>query len=172
MKIHLVERNVEITDALRAALEKKLAKLDRYFANDVTATVVMNVIRGRHVVEITIPFPGGTLRCEESTSDMYASIDSAAAKIERQIRKHRTRLEKRLREGVEIPVPEEPHEEEPQYKIVRNKRFTLQPMDADEAALQLELVGHSFFVFLNVETEKVNVIYRRKDGNYGLIETE
>jgi putative sigma-54 modulation protein len=163
---------MEISEYLQTALEKKMHKLDKYFSEDAIATVIMSMLRGRHVMEITIPFKGGTLRCEEATSDMYATIDSAIAKLEKQIQKYRTKLSRRLRDDVDIPVSDGVTEEEPPHKIVRTKRFALKPMDPDEAALQMELLGHSFFVFTNMETEKVNVIYRRNDGNYGLIEPE
>lgn len=177
MKIILSGKNLEITDALRNQTIKKVSKLDRYFNEDVEAQVTMSVEGYRHIIEVTIPFDGIVIRAEESTDDMYASIDMVVDKLERQIRKHRTRLGKRIKSGAfknDVPPfsPEISSENEDEPRVVRTKRFAVKPMDVEEATLQMELLGHNFFVFTNGVTDEVNVLYKRKDGNYGLIEPE
>jgi putative sigma-54 modulation protein len=181
MKITVRGKNVEITDALRSAAEEKLSKLDRYFNPNVEAHVTFRVEKNRsvqkakQVIEVTIPFNGVILRGEEATDDMYKSIDLVIDILERQIRKQRTKLEKRnygndsLRYQ-SIPLPEE--EESDEIQIVKTKRFAVKYMSAEEAVLQMELLGHNFFVFRDSDTEQVNVVYKRKDGNYGLIGPE
>ena len=132
--------------------------------------------KNRHIVEVTIPYDGGVIRGEEITGDMYASIDNVLDKLEKQIIRHRTKLEKCLRSGAfremepALAMDDEAEEEGP--KIVRVKRFAIKPMSEEEAMLQIEMVGHSFYVFLNSDTNQMNVLYKRKDGNYGLIEPE
>jgi putative sigma-54 modulation protein len=181
MKITVSGKNMEITEALRSAAEEKLSKLDRYFNPNVEAHVTFkveknkSVSKAKQVIEVTIPFNGVILRGEEATDDMYKSIDFVIDILERQIRKQRTRLEKR-NYGVDslryqfIPSPEE--EESDEIKIVRTKRFAVKPMSAEEAILQMELLGHAFYVFMDSESDDVNVVYKRKDGNYGLIGPE
>lgn len=177
MKIILSGKNLEITDSLRSQVDKKVSKLGRYFGEDVEAQVTMSVEGYRHIIEVTIPFDGVVIRGEEATGDMYASIDMVLDKLERQIRKHRTRLERKIKTGAfknDTPLfsPDIPFEDEDEPRIVRTKRFAVKPMNVEEAALQMELLGHSFFVFTNASSEEVNVLYKRKDGNYGLIEPE
>lgn len=177
MKITVIGKNIEVTDALRNTAVKKIGKLDKYFNPDVEAQVTLSVQKGRHIVEVTIPFDGVILRGEESTEDMYMSIDKVLDKLEKQINKHRTRLERRLKanslKDFDIS-PKAGEDDEEQYNptIVRTKKFAIKPMPVDEAVLQMDLLGHSFFVFLNAETDEVNVVYKRKDGRYGLIEPE
>ncbi len=173
MRISITGKNIEVSDYLRDLAEKKLAKLDRYFPSDTVAQVTMAVEKNRHIVEVTIPYTGGIIRGEEVTGDMYASIDNVIAKLERQIIRHRTKLEKSLKaEAFEAaPIPEYEDEEEGP-RIVKVKRFSIKPMSVDEAVLQMELLGHSFFVFTNAETDDINVLYKRNDGNLGLIEPE
>ncbi|MGI6706562.1 MAG: ribosome hibernation-promoting factor, HPF/YfiA family [Clostridia bacterium] len=178
MRIMVSGKNLEITDALREQVMKKVGKLERYFKPDTEAQVTMSVERNRHIVEVTIPFDGIVLRGEEITDDMYASIDKVLDKLEKQINKHRTKLERKLREGAfkyDQPVFSKSFEEvqdSPRPKLVRTKRFAVKPMDLEEAILQMELLGHSFYVFTNSESDEVNVLYKRRDGNYGLIEPE
>lgn len=128
--------------------------------------------KNRHIVEVTIPYQGGIIRGEESTGDMYASIDNVIAKLEKQIHRHKTRLEKSLRYDDASPEYDDYDDEDEGPHIVRVKRFSMKPMSVEEAMLQLELLGHSFFVFTNAETDRINVIYARKDGNFGLIEPD
>ena len=173
MRISITGKNIEVSEYLRDLANKKLAKLDRYFPADTVAQVTMAVEKNRHIVEVTIPYSGGIIRGEEVTGDMYASIDNVIAKLERQIIRYRTRLEKSLKAEAfsDEPAPEfEDDDEGP--RIVKVKRFSIKPMSVDEAVLQMELLGHSFFVFTNSETEDINVLYKRKDGNLGLIEPE
>ena len=174
MKVRIVAKNIDLTQGLKDAVDKKLSKLDKYFNPNVNANVTLSVQKSRQIVEVTIPFNGILLRGEEATEDMYASIDLVLDKLERQIRKQKTKLQRRnggdsLRFQF-IPEFESAKDEEPQ--IVKTKRFTMKPMSTDEAILQMELLGHNFFVYENSEDGEVNVIYRRKDGNYGLIEPE
>ncbi|WP_028543970.1 ribosome hibernation-promoting factor, HPF/YfiA family [Paenibacillus taiwanensis] len=170
-------QQIEVTEALREYVEKKLSRLERYFeapASDVSVT--LSVTRDLHNVEVTIPMPGLLLRAEHRSKDMYASIDAVVDKLERQIRKHKTKVNRKFRQrddSLNLLFREEPsvaHEEEDMLELVRTKRFTLKPMDVEEAILQMNMIGHSFFVFSNADTKEVNVVYRRDDGRYGLIE--
>lgn len=176
MKIILSGRNISITESLRKQVEKKVKKLERYFEPETEAQVTLSVEKNRHIIEVTIPFNGNVLRGEESTDDMYASIDLVLDKLERQIHKHRTKLAKSIKQGAfkEKPlfIKDLDLDGYSEPKIVKTKRFAMKPMLAEEAMLQMELVGHSFYVFANAETDEVNVLYKRKDGNYGLIEPE
>jgi putative sigma-54 modulation protein len=169
MKINITGKNIEVSEYLRELTEKKVNKLSRYFKPGTEVNVTLSVERSRHICEVTIPFDGGIVRGEEVTGDMYASIDNVLDKLEKQISRYRTKLSRSLRAGVELPVLEK-EDEEPARKIVRTKRFAYKPMSIDEAVLQMDLLGHSFFVFTNAETDEVNVLYLRKDGNLGLIE--
>ena len=174
MKIIISGKNMEITNALKNIVEKKLQKLDRYFNPEVEMHATLSVTKNRQTIEVTIPFGGAFLRGEESTDDMYASIDSVVDKMERQIRKQKTKMERRnyggdsVRYAVIPDINEEDREKE--SKIVKTKRFAIKPMSPEEAVLQMELLGHNFFVFRDGETQTVNVVYKRKDGDYGLIE--
>jgi len=176
MKIRMSAKEFTVQPALWDRIEKKINKLSRYFAADVEAQVRLTGEGRRRIAEITVPFKGGILRAEESTSDMYQSIDAALIKIERQIRRHRTRLEKRLREDAFVEeTPSfydemEPDEDAP--KLVRTKTYPVKPMTVDDAAEQMQMLGHSFFIFMNAETGKACVLYQRKDGNLGLLEPE
>lgn len=180
MKLAIRGKNVEITEALRRYVEKKMARLERYLDGLDEVQVMLRLERERHIVEVTIPLNGLVLRAEEQTADMYSSVDLVMEKLEKQIAKHKTRLLKQLRgpawrearegETSAVNLREEGEEQEP--RIVRVKRFAIKPMPVDEAILQMNLLGHSFFVFTNAETEQINVVYRRRDGQYGLIEPE
>ncbi len=178
MRILISGKNIEVSDYLRNLVEKKVGKLERYFPQNTEAKVTMAVERNRHIVEVTIAYDGGLIRAEEVTGDMYASMDNVLDKLEKQILRHRTRLEKDLKAGAfkyDEPLfggTYEDYADEAETKIVRVKRFSMKPMTEEEAMLQLELVGHQFFVFLNAQTNAINVIYKRKDGNFGLIEPE
>ncbi|HEY8347522.1 MAG TPA: ribosome-associated translation inhibitor RaiA [Symbiobacteriaceae bacterium] len=178
MQLAVYGKNIEVTDALREYAEKKLGKLERFVDEPMTAQANMYVERGRHVFEVTVNINGLLLRGEESASNMYASIDLVADKLEKQVMKYKTRfLKNRTKEsgGVAHEEPEagaaaEPTE--PQGKVVKVKRFPIKPLTLDEAIVQMELLSHDFFVFANAETERINVLYRRKDGNYGLLDPE
>jgi len=178
MKFTFTEKKVEITDELREYAEKKIGKLDRFFKSESEAFVTFATERGRYIAEVTIKNHGMFHRVTETTSDMFASIDSAVAAVERQIRKHKTRLEKRLRDGALdrdfAPALKNdlPEEDEPEFKIVRSKKFPVKPMTPEEAVLQMNLLGHEFFVFKNQHhNDAFSIVYKRKQGDYGLIET-
>ena len=181
MKFVFTDKKVNVPNHIHNYAEKKVGKLDRFFKEDATASLTFSVEKDRNRVEVTIRSSGTIFRVSESTSDMHASIDAAVASLERQIRKNKTRLEKRLRTGAfersvdaaEISsfVPDEP--EEGEYRVVRTKTFPIKPMTQEEAILQMNLLGHSFFAFKNEDAEGAfAVVYRRNDGDYGIIEDE
>lgn len=183
MRYNIRGNNVEVTDAIREYVIKKISRLEKYFDTTPTSdvNVRLSVFNNDQRVEVTIPMPGLLLRAEESHADMYASIDLVVDKLERQIRKHKTKVNRKFRqEGSpkhifaelerEARIAQEDESEE--IEIVRTKRFTLKPMDSEEAVLQMDMLDHNFFVFTNAETGKTNVVYKRRDGRYGLIEPE
>ena len=175
MRVTVIGKNIDITPALKEMIQKKISKVERYFETEVDARVTLTVQKNRQIAEVTIPFNGVILRCEESTNDMYKSIDLLEVKLERQIRKQRTKLQRRNNESLRFTDFKEvkhEHEDEDDGELVRVKRFNIKPMSADEAILQMELVQHNFFVFKDADTNNVNVVYKRKDGNYGLLEPE
>lgn len=182
MKFQIRGDRMEVTSALREHVEKRLGKLERYFETPLNAVVnvTMTVIRDVHTIEVTIPLPGLLLRAEERSADMYASIDKVVDKLERQIRKHKTKVNRKFRqegsiktlfkESADAALNALKEDDEDELEVVRTKRFTLKPMDVEEAILQMNLIGHTFFVFSNMDTSQVNVVYKRDDGKYGLIE--
>jgi putative sigma-54 modulation protein len=176
MRIIVSAKNMELTNALKNVVEKKLSKLDRYFDPLVEARATLSVEKNRQTIEVTIPFGGIVLRGEETNEDMYASIDLVVDKIERQIRKQKTKLARRNHMSALkfqfIPDQDDTEEEDTEPKIVRTKRFAFKPMSPEEAVLQMEMLGHDFFIYQNADSEEINVVYKRKDGNYGLIEPE
>ena len=180
MKFNIRGENIEVTPALREYVEKKLSKLERYFDTFPEIKVNLKVYSDKQRIEVTIPFTDLLLRAEETNSDMYAAIDLVVDKIERQIRKHKTKVNRKLREKGSVKtnfiLPEAvavlDAVEEDELELVRTKRFDLKPMDVEEAILQMDMLGHSFFVFTNADTNETNVVYGRKDGKYGLIETK
>jgi len=178
MRIAINGKGVEVSEYLQEVVEKRVSKLDKYFHSDTEADVMVSMFRGRQIVEITSKCRGVLLRAEEASGDMYASIDAACKKLEKQILRHKTRLACRLRENAfESAEPvyleeAELEEDEDAPRIVRTKRFAVKPMTPEEAALQLEMLGHSFFVFMDSASGQVNVLYKRNDGDYGLIEPE
>jgi putative sigma-54 modulation protein len=175
MKFIISGKNFEITDSLRDRVNKKLGKLEKFFSPAAEAYVTMSVEKNRHILEVTIAFNGLTLRAEVANDDMYSCIDRAEDILEGQIRKNKTRLEKRFHAGAlraENFRPEISVEEEHEFRVVRTKKFAIKPMTVEEAILQMNLLGHEFFMFSNSESGEVNVVYRRKAGNYGLIEPE
>ena len=176
MKFTFTEKRMDSSEELRAYSMRKIGKLDRFFKNEADAYVTFSVERGRFLAEITIRSNGLFYRASELTNDMYASVDSVVAAIERQIRRNKTRLEKKLREGAleaeQIPayVSAAEEEEKDEFKIVRSKRFSIKPMSPEEAILQMNLLDHEFFVFRNMEeNDAFSIVYKRKQGGYGLI---
>ncbi|SDJ92947.1 ribosome hibernation-promoting factor, HPF/YfiA family [Natronincola ferrireducens] len=177
MKVIISGKNIEVTDALKGIVESKISKLDKYFNEGAEAQATLTVEKSRQIIEVTIPINGSILRAEESTHDMYTSIDKVVDKLIRQLTKHKTRLERNRVSNYETIRFEnillsENEEESFEPKIVKTKRFALKPMNSEEAVLQMDLIGHNFFVFANADTDEVNVVYKRRDGNYGLIEPE
>lgn len=178
MKFVITGKKITVTDNLRSHTERKIGKLDKYFRDEADANVVFSIDRGRVRVEVTIKSGDMYYRISETTSDKFASIDSAVAGIERQILKYKTKLEKRLRSGSldDLQVERfegEPPVDEPPLEIVRSKRFSMKPMSAEEACLQMELLDHEFFVFRNHDdNDTIAVVYRRSHGGYGLIEPD
>jgi len=175
MRISITGRNLEISDGWRAKIEKKVGKLDKYLRDDSEVQVRLSQEHGtRNTAEITILLTGTILRAEETGPEMTACLDKVMDKIVRQIHRHRTRIEKRLRAGAfEVEAPEvaaEPVEAAEQHKVVRVKRFSVKPVSVEDAISQMEMLGHSFHLFLNEETGAYCVVYRRVDGDYGLLE--
>ncbi|MBF0710741.1 MULTISPECIES: ribosome-associated translation inhibitor RaiA [unclassified Gemella] len=171
--------NIEITPAIRDYIETKVAKLERYFSNELNANVYANAkVRknGEQKIEITVPLKGLTLRAEEVNSDLYAAVDLTVDKLERQIRKHKTRINRRSREkgsiNHDLLTNELESYEEEKHEFVKIKKIPANLMSKDEAILQMELLGHDFFVFLDEDTNEFSVIYKRKDGQYGALELE
>lgn len=178
MKVTVIAKNIELTPALKEMVEKKISKLEKYFGPNVEARATLSVQKNRQRVEVTIPFNGVILRGEEVTDDMYKSIDLVEEKLVRQIRKQRTKLSRKNNSG-SLRYPEfnslefkNEDTDEDTSRIVKTKSFNVKPMSAYEAVLQMELLGHSFFVYQDADTNNVSVVYKRKDGNYGLIEPE
>lgn len=174
MKFTIVERKLKISDDLRDYALRKVEKLDRYFQSDSTATITFSELRGRQTVEVTVNHNGIIFRAEETTTDMFASVDGVISSIERQIRKNKTRLEKRLRvDAFTRSFPASAEYEEDEYDVIRHKKFNVKSMSTEEAILQMNLLGHQFFFFRNADEDDVPaVIYKRAAGGYGLIESE
>jgi len=173
MRFSIRGKNIDVTGALKEYVEKKVGKLEKYFDMELSAHVALSVEKDRHIVEVTVPLDGIILRGEEENPDMYTSIDLVVDKLERQVKKYKTKINRKLRHQ-EKPSLETRSgiEDEDEPRVVRVKRFPMKPMSVEEALMQMNLVGHDFFVFCNADTERVNVVYRRKDGDYGLIEPD
>ena len=169
MTIKINGRKIEVTEGLKSYIEKKISKLEKYFGESALANVTISVQKDHHIVEVTIFQDSMIYRAEVSNDDMYAAVDKVEDVLERQIRKQKTRLEKRLKGDAfeNEPVPD--FAEEVEFKIVKKKVYTAKPMSVEEAILQMNLLGHNFYIFSNAETEDKNVVYKRKDGAYGLI---
>ena len=175
MKFQFTEKKVSLPASVHAYAEKKVMKLERFFKDDAEALVAFSVEKDRNRAEITVHAANTYFRASEATSDMYASIDAAVATIERQIRKNKTRLARRLRQDAFVRTAEvtsfAPEQEESAFEIVRTKQFPMKPMTREEAILQMNLLEHSFFAFRDEENEEAfAVVYKRNDGGYGLIE--
>lgn len=176
MKYNIIARNIELTKGLENAVLNKVQKLDKYFNETVEAQVTLSVEKQRHIIEITIPFNGQILRAEVECNDMYAIIDDAVDIIEKQVTRFKNKLRTKHRSISASTLNPcfidkvEKDEEDVSLRIARTKKFAIKPMDAEEAVMQMELLGHNFFVYLDSDNEEVNVVYRRKNGTYGLIE--
>ncbi len=174
MKFIISGKNIDITEGLRFAVEEKIGKLQKYFTNDTEIHVTLSTEKERQKIEVTIPMKGNIVRAEQESNDMYVSIDLVEEIIERQLRKYKTKLLIKQQAAVNLNKEfiEEEVEDDEEIKIIRTKRFAVKPMDAEEACVQMELLGHNFFVFRNAKTDEVNVVYKRKGNTYGLIEPE
>ena len=174
MKIKIFGKNIEVTEGIKGAVEEKLGKLDKYFAEETKADVTLSVNRNDQKVEVTIPVKGRIIRAEEISDDMYVSIDLVLEVIERQVNKHKKKLIDKEQNAAYLQnsFVEEETDEDDEIKIVRSKRFAVKPMYPEDACIQMDLLGHNFYVFRNAETEEVNVVYKRKGNTYGLIEPE
>lgn len=174
MRFTITGRNIEVTQGLRKAVEDKLGKLDRFFAPATEAVVRLSVQKDIQKIEVTIPVKGHIIRAEESSSDMYVSIDLVEEILERQLKKYKNKLidKKQSAPSFSEAFLQEDASAEEEIQIVKSKKFAVKPMDPEEACVQMELLGHNFYVFLNADTEEVNVVYKRKGGTYGLIEPE
>jgi len=176
MKMNIRGDKVLITDSIKEYVESKLAKLEKYFDDTKVSANIVVRLRGRNqIIEVTIPTKHFTLRAEESHDDLYAAVDLVSDKLERQIRKNKTRLEKKLRKesskDLHFEFIDELFEDE-KTEIVKRKKIEMKPMNEEEAILQMDLLGHEFFIFKDVDSDNVCVIYKRKDGNYGIIEID
>ncbi len=167
-------KNITVSDELRAAIEKKLGKLERYFTPDTDIIVTLSTQRERQKIEVTIPMKGHIIRSEQVSNDMYVSIDMVEEVIERQLRRYKTRIVDRKQSAANLQKAfvDAAYEDESEIRIIRSKKFDIKPMYPEDACVQMELLGHSFYVFCNAETDQVNVVYKRKDGTFGLIEPD
>lgn len=174
MRFTITGRNIEVTSGLRDAVEDKLGKLNRFFAPATEAIVRLSVQKEMQKIEVTIPLKGHIIRAEESSTDMYVSIDLVEEILERQLKKYKNKLidKKQSAPSFSAAFLEEETKADDHVEIVKSKKFAVKPMDPEEACIQMELLGHSFYVFLNADTDEVNVVYKRKGGSYGLIEPE
>lgn len=176
MRITITGRNIELTPGLKAAVEDKLSKLEKYFTPDTDVHVTLSVEKERQKVEVTIPVKGNYIRSEQVSNDMYVTIDLVEEVIERQLKKYRTKIVSKQQNKESIFKQEYldggTADDDEEIKITRTKRFGMKPMYPEDACVQMELLGHDFFVFMNAETEEVNVVYKRKGNTYGLIEPE
>lgn len=174
MNLVISGKNLDITEGLRSAIEEKIAKLERYFNDSTEVHVTLSTEKNRQKIEITIPMKGSIIRAEEVSSDMYVSIDLVEEVIERQLRKYKNKLIDKAQNAAHLNQEfiDEDMEDEEEINIIRSKKFAMKPMDPEEACVQMELLGHNFFVFRNSETDEVNVVYKRKGNTYGLIEPE
>lgn len=167
-------KNIEVTKALKEAAVSKLEKFEKYFSEDTEAQVTMSVLKKNHIIEVTIPIKGSVIRAEEEAENMYAAIDLVVDVLETQLLRHKKKLINRHRHHgtFRTTFVEELHEEDEGIHIVKSKSFPVKPMDAEEACMEMELLGHSFFVFRDSESDEINVVYKRKDGQFGLISPE
>lgn len=173
MRYIITGKNINVTEGMKNAVYEKIGKLEKYFTPETEVHVVMGVEKGNHKIEVTIPVKGNVIRAEESSTDMYVSVDLVEEIIERQIKKYRTKIidSKQSAASVANSFAGEDYDDE-EIVITRTKKFAMKPMDPEEACIQMELSGHNFFVFRNSETDEVNVVYKRKGNTYGLIEPE
>ncbi len=175
MKFVIVGKNIEVTPGLRSAVEDKIGKLEKYFNPDTEVHVTLSVEKDRQKIEVTIPVKGSIIRSEQVSSDMYVSIDLVEEIIERQLKRYKSKIVDKHQaadSSFKREFIEDSFEDEEEIRIIRSKRFDMKPMFPEDACIQMELLGHDFYVFINAETDQVNVVYKRKGNTYGLIEPE
>ena len=175
MKFVISGKNIDVTEGLKSAVEDKLGKLEKYFTSDTEVIVTLSVEKERQKIEVTIPVKGNIIRSEQVSSDMYVSIDLVEEVIERQLKKYRTKLVTKQQNAAAVfkqDFLDEKSEDDEEIKIIRTKKFDMKPMYPEDACVEMELLGHDFFVFRNADTFEVNVVYKRKGNTYGLIEPE
>ena len=174
MKFIIIGRNIDITEGLKSAVQEKLGKLERYFTPETEIIVTLSVEKERQKIEVTIPVKGNIIRSEQVSNDMYVSIDLVEEVIERQLRKYKTKIVNQQQAGgnFQKEFVEDEFLEDEEVNIIRTKKFGIKPMYPEDACVQMELLGHNFYVFRNAETDEVNVVYKRKGNTYGLIEPE
>ena len=174
MKFIIIGRNIDITEGLKSAVQEKLGKLERYFTPETEIHVTLSVEKDRQKIEVTIPVKGNIIRSEQVSSDIYVSIDLVEEVIERQLRKYKTKIVNQQQAGgnFQKEFVEDEFLEDEEVNIIRTKKFGIKPMYPEDACVQMELLGHNFYVFRNAETDEVNVVYKRKGNTYGLIEPE
>ena len=174
MKFIIIGKNIDVTPGLKDAVENKLGKLQRYFTPDTEIHVTLSVQKEHQKIEVTIPVKGNIIRSEQESDDMYVSIDLVEEVIERQLRKYKNKIVDKQQAAANFQKEylDKEYEEDDEVKIIRTKKFGIKPMYPEDACVQMELLGHNFFVFFNAETEQVNVVYKRKGNTYGLIEPE
>lgn len=174
MKFIIIGRNIDITEGLKSAVQEKLGKLERYFTPETEIHVTLSVEKDRQKIEVTIPVKGNIIRSEQVSSDMYVSIDLVEEVIERQLRKYKTKIvnQQQAEGNFQKEFVEDEFLEDEEVNIIRTKKFGIKPMYPEDACVQMELLGHNFYVFRNAETDEVNVVYKRKGNTYGLIEPE
>ena len=174
MKFVIIGKNIDVTEGLRSHVEEKIGKLEKYFNPDTEVHVTLSVEKDRHKIEVTIPVKGSIIRSEQVSNDLYISIDLVEEIIERQLKKYKKKLADQEMSNAYFRKEyiEKDFMDEEEIKIIRSKKFDIKPMYAEDACVQMELLGHSFFVFMNADTDQVNVVYKRKDNSYGLIEPE
>lgn len=174
MKFIIIGKNIDITEGLKSAVQEKLGKLERYFTPETEIHVTLSVEKDRQKIEVTIPVKGNIIRSEQVSSDMYVSIDLVEEVIERQLRKYKTKIVNQQQAGgnFQKEFVEDEFLEDEEVNIIRTKKFGIKPMYPEDACVQMELLGHNFYVFRNAETDEVNVVYKRKGNTYGLIEPE
>ena len=174
MNFIIVGKNIEVTPGLRSAVEDKIGKLEKYFTPETEIHVTLSVEKDRQKIEVTIPVKGSIIRSEQVSNDMYVSIDLVEEIIERQLKKYKHKLvdHKQSSNYFKQEFIEKEYMDEEEIKIIRTKKFDIKPMYPEDACIQMELLGHNFYVFCNAETDQVNVVYKRKGNTYGLIEPE
>ncbi|MCZ6551904.1 MAG: ribosome hibernation-promoting factor, HPF/YfiA family [Candidatus Methylomirabilales bacterium] len=172
MQIFLTGRNLEVTEALRRYAEEKVGKLQKYLDKITSAHIVLSLQKYRQIAEVTLRVRDLTIRGEESTADLYSSIDLVVEKLERQLQKYKGKILNYASRSGKFQGPMASPEEDEGPRVEKTKRFAIKPMSLDEAILQMDLLGHTFYVFRNAQTDEVNVVYRRREDTYGLIEPE